>query len=110
MPVYSIDVPERNRIDTVADALAQRDARVRANMDRQAYTDAILAAIADAMADERHPIGELVDRLFDCPLRDQFDYRAFLELRDGRRIGATLLTLICDASLAAYQEADEEGF
>jgi hypothetical protein len=110
MPVYGIKVPERNSTDTFAEERELRDARVRARMSRKAYTDAILAAIADAMDDERHSLGEMVDRLFDAPIRDQFDYRAFLELRDGRRLGATVLTMICDASLAAYEEADTEGF
>jgi hypothetical protein len=106
----SVNVPERNSIDTLAEERELRDARVRARMSRKAYTDAILEAISDAMDDERHPLGEMVGRLFDCPIRDAYDYRAFLELRDGRRIGATVLTLICDASLQAYQEADTEGF
>jgi hypothetical protein len=52
----------------------------------------------------------MVGLLFDCPIRDSYDYKAFLHLRDGRRLGATVLTMTCDASLAAYQEADDIGF
>jgi hypothetical protein len=110
MPVYNIDVPERNSIDALAELREQRDARVRARMSKKAYKDAILEAISDAMDDERHPLGEMVGLLFDCPIRDSYDYKAFLHLRDGRRIGATVLTMTCDASLAAYQEADDIGF
>jgi hypothetical protein len=79
-------------------------------MGRKAYQDAILQRLRDMLEDERQPLGELVDRLFEAPIRDPFDYRAFLELRDGKAIGATILCAVCDCSLDAYQEADEEGF
>jgi hypothetical protein len=55
-------------------------------------------------------IGELVSTLFEAPLRDVYDYRGFLEMRDGRRIGKAAITLVCDASLEAYEDADDEGF
>jgi hypothetical protein len=108
MPVYNM--PQPSTIDTFAEQREARNARVRARMSRKAYKDDILQRIADAMDDERHPLGELVEMLFSAPLRDAFDYRAFLEMRDGRRLGACVLTMICDASLAAYEEADDEGF
>jgi hypothetical protein len=110
MAVYSIDVPERNSIDSLAEQRELRDAAVRARMSKKAYKDAILQRIADAMDDDRHPLGELVEQLFDAPLRDRYDYNAFLNMRDGRRLGATVLCAVCEASLEAYQDADTEGF
>jgi hypothetical protein len=115
MTIYSlsshgVNVPERNSLDTLAEQRERRDARTRARMSRKAYTDAILARIREAMDDRYHPLGELVDRLFEAPIRDHYDYRAFLEMRDGKAIGATILCAVCDASLEAYQEADDEGF
>jgi hypothetical protein len=110
MSVYSIDVPERNTVDELAEAREQRDQRTRARMSKHAYKDAILQRLSDAMDDERSPIGELVDRLYDAPLRDSYDYRAYLSLHDGHRIGAEVLTAVCDCSLAEYQDADLEGF
>jgi hypothetical protein len=110
MAVYNIDVPEGNTIDAVAEAREQRDARTRARMSKTAYKDAILTRLAEAMEEIGNPIAELVDQLFEAPLRDGYDYRAVVEMRDGRRVGATVVCAICDASLAAYRDADTEGF
>jgi hypothetical protein len=110
MSVYSIDVPELNSIDSLAEQRERRDERTRARMSKKAYKDAILARISEAMDDRYHPLGELVDQLFEAPIRDRFDYKAFLEMRDGRRIGATVLCAVCEASLEAYQDADSAGF
>jgi hypothetical protein len=110
MSDHAVNVPEFNTVDSLAEQRDARDARTRARMSQKAYKDAILQRISDAMDDERHPLGELVDRLFDCPLRDEWDYRGYLGMYDGKRIGATVLTMICDSSLEAYQEADIEGF
>ena len=110
MAVYDINVPELNRMDELSATHERRDQRTRDRMSKKAYRDAILQRISEAMDDDRHPLGELVDQLFDAPIRDDYDYRAFLEMRDGRRIGATVLTVICEASLDAYQDADTEGF
>jgi hypothetical protein len=110
MSVYSIDVPELNRVDMLAEQRDLRDMRTRARMSKKAYKDAILQRISAAMDDDRHPLGELMEQLFDAPIRDAYDYRAFLEMRDGRRLGATVLTMVADASLEAYTEADVEGF
>lgn len=110
MPVYAIDVPEGNSIDELAEARERRDQRTRDRMSKKAYRDAILQRISEAMDDDRHPLGELVDQLFDAPIRDAYDYKAFLEMRDGRRLGATVLCAVCEASLEAYQDADIEGF
>jgi hypothetical protein len=110
MLVYAIDIPELNTVDELSAARERRDQRTRDRMSKKAYKDAILQRISEAMDDDRHPLGELTDQLFDAPIRDAYDYRAFLEMRDGRRVGATVLTAICEASLEAYQDADTEGF
>jgi hypothetical protein len=110
MSVYSINVPELNSIDALAEAREQRDQRTRAHMSKKAYKDDILARLSDLLDDSRHPLGELVDQLFEAPIRDSYDRKAFLEMRDGRRVGAAIVCAVCDASLEAYQDADTEGF
>jgi hypothetical protein len=62
---------------------------MRARMSKKAYRDDILARLADMLDEPGHPLTKLADQLFDAPIRDAYDYRAFLEMRDGRRIGAT---------------------
>jgi hypothetical protein len=111
MSDHPVNVPDLTSIDRLAEQREQRDQRTRSRMSKKLYKDQIFQALAEAMEDERHPVGELVAMLWDAPLRDPYDYRAFLEMRDGRRLGATVLTMVCDASLAAYQQADaDEGF
>ena len=110
MSVYSINVPEANSIDALAEAREKRDAAVRGRMSKKAYQEDILQAVKDAMQEPGHPLAELVDQLFDAPIRDPFDRRAFLEMRDGRRLGKSILAMITQASLDSYQEADTDGF
>ena len=62
------------------------------------------------MDDPRTGLGEVVDRLFDAPIRDAYDRQAYLHLHDGHRLGAQVLGLIADISLTHYQDADVEGF
>jgi hypothetical protein len=107
---YNIEVPERNSIDSLAEQREQRDAAVRARMSKKSYHDAILQGVREALEEIGHPLGELADRLFDAPIRDAYDRRAFLEMRDTRRLGAALLTIVADASLVSYEEADDIGF
>jgi hypothetical protein len=106
---HAVNVPEMNSIDALAEAREQRDQRTIARMDRKVYLDAIIEGVRDAMADERSPIGELCDRLFDAPVRDTYDLRSVYEMHDGRGLGKALLQIIADASLDQYQDADE-GF
>jgi hypothetical protein len=110
MAIYNISVPELNRVDHLAEAREQRDQRTRARMSRQGYTDAIRQRLTEAMDDPGHPLGELVEQLFEAPIRDAYDARAFIEMRDGRRVGAAIVCAICDASLASYEAADTDGF
>jgi hypothetical protein len=115
MPAYTfsgmeVNVPEGSSINSVAEQREARDQRTRAAMSKKVYKDAILARISEAMDDTRTPLGDLVDRLFDAPIRDSFDYRAYLQLHNGHNIGAELLCAVADCSLAEYQDADQEGF
>jgi hypothetical protein len=48
--------------------------------------------------------------LFNAPIRDRFDLEAFLSMRDSRRAGKAIMTLIAEASWHEYQDADIEGF
>src|SRR5215211_3181111 len=98
MASMGLQVPEGNTIDALAEAREQRDTMVRARMSKKAYVDAILQGVRDALDEIGHPLGELADMLFDAPIRDQFDYRVFLDMRDGRRLGKALMTLVADAS------------
>jgi hypothetical protein len=107
---YNIEVPERNSIDSLAEQREQRDDAVRARMSRKAYTDAIIQGVTEALEDMGHPLAEVADTLFDAPIRDGFDARAFLHLRDGQRLGQAMLRIVAEASLASYQEADDLGF
>jgi hypothetical protein len=110
MAAYSISVHEANQIDALAEAREQRDQRTRARMSRKSYIDAILEGMRDAMETHGNPLCELADMLFEAPIRDQFDCRAFLEMQDARRAGKAIMTLVAEASLDSYQDADNEGF
>jgi hypothetical protein len=110
MSMYNISVPEANQIDALAEARDKRDQRTRARMSRKAYIDAILEGMRDAMETHGNPLCELADMLFEAPVRDRYDCNAFLAMRDGRRAGKAIMTVVAEASLAAYQDADNEGF
>lgn len=110
MAVYNISVPPGNSIDALAEAREQRDAAVMARMSQKAYRDAILQGVTEALDEIGHPLSEISDTLFQAPLRDGYDYRAFLHMRDARQLGAALLKIVADASLASYAEADDLGF
>jgi hypothetical protein len=110
MAAYDIQVPPFNTIDTLAEQRDARDQRTRARMSRKVYIDAILEGMRDAMETHGNPLCELADMLFEAPIRDTFDCRAFLEMRDGRRAGKAIMTLVAEASLSAYQDADNKGF
>jgi len=110
MEVYFNGVPPCNRIDAIAEAREKRDAAVRACMSKPAYQAAILEALKEALVEIGHPLAELADMLFECPIRDPYDYKAFLSMRDGQRLGRSLLTIVAQASLSAYQSADTLGF
>jgi hypothetical protein len=99
MSAYNIQVPPCNSIDVLAEAREQRDAQVRACMSKPAYQAAILEALKEALGEIGHPFAELADMLFECPIRDPYDYKAFLSMRDGQRLGRSLLTIVAQASL-----------
>jgi len=79
-------------------------------MSKAAYQEEILRYVADALQEIGHPLAEVADTLFDAPIRDAWDGKAFLHMRDGQRVGAAVLRLVAEASLAAYQAADDIGF
>jgi len=110
MASMGLQVPERNSIDALAEQREQRDQQVRARMSKAAYQEEILRYVADALQEIGHPLAELADTLFDAPIRDAWDGKAFLNMRDGQRLGAAVLRLVADASLAAYEDADTGGF
>jgi hypothetical protein len=110
MLVYNIEVPPCNTIDHLAELREKRDALVRARMSKPAYEAAILQGVQDALVEIGSPLSELADMLFECPIRDPYDYKAFLSMRDGQRLGRSLLTIVAQASLSAYQSADTLGF
>jgi hypothetical protein len=104
---HAVNVPKDNRIDALAEA---REQRTRARMSRKAYIDAILESIRDAMEERGNPLADLADMFWDEPCRDRFDLNAALSLHDGRRAGKAITTLVAEASLNAYQDADSKGF
>jgi hypothetical protein len=111
MSVYHIEVPPCNSIDALAEQRERRDQRTRARMSKKAFLDDILTRLMDEMLDKYSALGELADMLFDAPIRDRYDFNAFLSMRDGRRVGKAMMTLVAEASLDAYTEADaDEGF
>ena len=110
MAVYDIDVPELNTVDALAEQREQRDQQVRARMSKAAYLEEIGLYVQDALQEIGHPLAELADTLFDAPIRSLWDQRAFLEMRDTRRLGAALMKLVAEASLASYEAADTDGF
>jgi hypothetical protein len=110
MSVYDIQVPSCNTIDALAEQRDARDQRTRARMSRKAYIDAILEGVRDAIETHGNPLCELADMLFEAPVRDRYDCNAFLAMRDSRRAGKAIMTLVAEASLESYQSADNEGF
>jgi hypothetical protein len=110
MSAYNISVPERNSIDALAEQREARDQQVRARMSKPTFQELIFQGLKDALEEIGHPLRELADTLYEAPIRDEYDYRAFLSLRDGQRLGRSLLTIVAQASLSAYQSADTLGF
>ena len=104
-------VPELNSIDSLREAAEKRDAQVRANMSKPDYLAAIAVSLMEMVLDESTPLGELSSLLFECPIRDVFDLRAFEYMRDGQRIGKSVIHIVASMSLEAYStESDRIGF
>jgi signal transduction histidine kinase len=111
MPLY--DLPHRPAHDTEAESREQQDARIRARMSRSAFLAGVQAAFAHELRTTDTPLKELVTMMFEAPIRDLYDHRAFLnsQLRDAKRLGQALLKIVADVSLEHYQgAADEESF
>jgi hypothetical protein len=107
---HAVNVPEANRTDVLAEQREARDQRTRACMSKKAYIDAIVEGMRDAMETHGNPLCELADMLFEAPVMDRHDLNAFLAMRDGRRAGKAIMTVVAEASLTTYQDADVEGF
>jgi hypothetical protein len=104
-------VPPLNSIDSLREAAEQRDRRIRAQMSKPAYLVCIVEAMVEAMQDESTPLGELTSLLFASPIRDQWDLKAFEALRDGQRLGRSIIHEIAVISWSAYEaEAQRFGF
>jgi hypothetical protein len=112
MSVYGIEVPELNRIDTLAEQHEARDERTRARMGRKAMRDRIVEGLLDAIDEHGNPVSDAEELFWSAPARDQYDLRAICEMRGDstRRLGQTLLRIIAEASLHEYEDADNEGF
>jgi hypothetical protein len=107
------NIPDATTIDHLAEAAERKDQRIRAHLpSRETFIADVLERLKDELADDRSPLGDLLDRLHDAPVRDQFDARAVTEMRNPSTLGKAVLALIVQASLDLYDaalEASEEG-
>ncbi len=113
MSLYDINIPYPTEHDHVQQLRVQQDERIRARMSRSAFLADVQQRFAEALRETDTPIEELCAMMFEAPIRDLYDHRAFLnsQLRDAKRLGQALLKSVADASLEAYREAaDEEPF
>ncbi len=113
MSTYSIEIPDRPQHGHVQQLREQQDERIRARMSRSAFLADVQQRFADALRETDTPLEELCATMFEAPIRDLYDHRAFLnsQLRDAKRLGQALLKIVADASLEAYQEAaNDEPF
>jgi hypothetical protein len=102
----SITVPERNTIDALAEAAERKEQHIRAHLpSRQVFIDTVLENLRDELTDQYSALGDLVDRLHDAPIRDDFDARAVKGMRNPQTLGRAMLDLIVMASLEMYDEA-----
>jgi hypothetical protein len=111
MSIYEIPYPPQH--DTTQQLRDEQDARIRDRMSRSAFLADLQQGLAEALREVDNPIEECATMLFEAPLRDIYDHRAFLnsQLRDAKRLGQALLRIVADVSLQHYQEAaDEEQF
>jgi hypothetical protein len=82
-------------------------------MSRSAFLADVQSAFADAIRESDTPLEELCVMMFEAPIRDLYDHRAFLnsQMRDAKRLGQALLKIVADVSLEHYQgAADSEPF
>jgi hypothetical protein len=113
MSTYGIDIPFPPEHDHAQQLRDQQDERIRARMSRSAFLADVQAAFAQELRTTDTPLEDLVTMMFQAPIRDAYDHRAFLnsELRDAKRLGQALLKIVADVSLEHYQgAADEENF
>jgi hypothetical protein len=108
-PYYT---PPVSHIDHEADAAARHDDHVRARMNHNAYRADLLEALKDALEDDSTVLGETVTHLFQAPIRDRYDQKAYLAARDrsDARLGACVRRLISEVSLEHFRGADDAAF
>jgi hypothetical protein len=113
MSAWNVDMPEPQPYDFEQEQREAHDAHIRARMSRSAFLADVQAAFAEAIRETDTPLEELCTMMFEAPLRDIWDHKAFLnsQLRDAKRLGQALLKIVADVSLEHYQEAaNEEPF
>jgi hypothetical protein len=104
-----INLPDRNPIDALAEQREQRDTCIKSRMNRRLFLQDVQAGLADLMDDERGPLGEVIDGLWDCPIRDEADFRGYLHMHSGDRLGAQIMRLVASISMNHFQDASD-GF
>jgi hypothetical protein len=85
----------------------------RGRMSRAAFLADVQSRFADAIRETDTPLEDLCTMMFEAPIRDLYDHRAFLnsQMRDAKRLGQALLKIVADVSLEHYQEAaNDEPF
>lgn len=113
MSTWNVDVPDRPDYDAIAEQRDEQDARIRARMSRSAFLADVQAAFAEELRHTDTPLEDLCAMMFEAPIRDLYDHRAFLnsQMRDAKRLGQALLKIVADVSLEHYQEAaNDEPF
>jgi hypothetical protein len=113
MSIWNVDLPHPPQHDHQQQRRDAQDARIRDRMSRSAFLADVQQRFAEDLRKTDTPLEELVTMMFEAPIRDLYDHRAFLnsQLRDAKRLGQALLRIVADASLEAYQEAaNDEPF
>jgi hypothetical protein len=110
MAAYNVEIPYPPQHDTLQQAREQQDERIRGRMSRSAFLADVQQRFAEDLRTTDTPLEELVTMMFEAPLRDLYDHRAFLnsQLRDAKRLGQALLKIVADVSLEHYQEASHD--
>jgi hypothetical protein len=111
--VWNVDVPDRPEYDAIAEQRAMQDARIMSRMNRAVFLSDVAERFAEAIRESDTPLEELCTMMFEAPIRDLYDHRAFLgsQLRDAKKLGAAIMRIVADVSLQHFQgAADDEPF
>jgi hypothetical protein len=77
MSTYGIELPYPPQHDHEQQQREQQDARIRGRMSRAAFLADVQSRFADAIRETDTPLEELVTMMFEAPIRDLYDHRAF---------------------------------